>query len=356
MADEAGRLTSCSQIYQLTKPEVIEVLQSYGEEIDSTDNLDKLRRQLSQRFKREKDLPQKEEAPDIPLTGLIDFTSTLDIELTEQTDTMTPPTHPPGIAQLRDTVRKWNLRFNGETDPISFLERIDELAEAYEISKEQLLGTLPQVFSDKALLWYRNNKADWTTWEDFREQFGVQFLPRRYLKNLEEEIRTRVQKNREPARDYVIAIQTKMRRLGTMTPADQLERIYDNLLPGYKLYIKPKDCKRLSALLESCAEYEEIQAAMNQSPPVIAQKFLPKPAPSQSRPTVSSQSVSTMKAKEPPKPAATNPVTDRTAICWRCGLTGHSRFRCQNPAKKFCTYCRKEGVWTTDCCLKKSGN
>jgi hypothetical protein len=36
-------------------------------------------------------------------------------------------------ASLCNQVRKWNIRFDGYADPVSFMERLNELIEAYEI-------------------------------------------------------------------------------------------------------------------------------------------------------------------------------------------------------------------------------
>lgn len=35
-----------------------------------------------------------------------------------------------------DQVRKWSVRFDGKQDPLSFIERVEELAIAYVISKD----------------------------------------------------------------------------------------------------------------------------------------------------------------------------------------------------------------------------
>jgi len=48
------------------------------------------------------------------------------------------------------------------------VERVEKLQQGYEFSGEQLLMGLPELLRGKTLLWYRNNRASWTIWEEFR--------------------------------------------------------------------------------------------------------------------------------------------------------------------------------------------
>lgn len=55
-------------------------------------------------------------------------------------------------------VYKWNLHFCGDDNFSlnSFLDRVDELSVARKITKEDLLGSAIDLFSGRALLWYRS--------------------------------------------------------------------------------------------------------------------------------------------------------------------------------------------------------
>jgi hypothetical protein len=180
--------------------------------------------------------------------------------------------HQPSPWHVCDTVRRWNVKYNGETDAIAFLERLEELIEAYKFTHEDLLTALPQLLSDKALLWYRNNKLLWNEWKDFMISFQNWFLPSRYRQNLQREIINRTQAAKETARSYSVAINTLLRRLGTGTTEEKLQRVYENLQPKYKLYIKRRDFATLDELLELATEYEELEEA--------AVEFCPPPPPS----------------------------------------------------------------------------
>ncbi|XP_045773871.1 uncharacterized protein LOC123874715 [Maniola jurtina] len=55
-------------------------------------------------------------------------------------------------------VAKWNVKFNGTTDPRSFIERIEELQGCYGVSDAKLFRSAAQLFSDQALIWFRGLK------------------------------------------------------------------------------------------------------------------------------------------------------------------------------------------------------
>lgn len=146
----------------------------------------------------------------------------------EDTDTRPVAATPLSPAELCDKVRKWGIRFDGSGDPLSFLERIEELRECYGFRDSDVLQTLPEMLKGRALLWYRNHKAVWRTWNEAVQSFHLYFLSHRYKYKLEEEIRNRVQRPRETAAEYVTDILTLMRRYDRMSRTSQLDRIYEN--------------------------------------------------------------------------------------------------------------------------------
>ena len=62
-----------------------------------------------------------------------------------------------GQTRAIDRLRKWNLRFTGKTDVIPFLGRLEELADIYEVDMHQLPRLMPELLTEKALQWFRNN-------------------------------------------------------------------------------------------------------------------------------------------------------------------------------------------------------
>jgi len=82
---------------------------------------------------------------------------------------------------------------------------------------------LPELLRDETLLWYRNNRASWITWEEFSREFRQQYLPRRYRGQMVREIQGRMQRPDEPFHKYATAMLMNMRRAGGFSQEDQID-------------------------------------------------------------------------------------------------------------------------------------
>ena len=127
----------------------------------------------------------------------------------------------------------------------------------YEVDLEYLPRMMPEVLKENALVWYRNNNQQWTTWRQLREDFLRFFLPSRYFEQLEDEIRKRKQRPREPFKSYTLSMQNLMRH-SAYTEGQKLERIFRNALPEYVWYIRRRDFHTLSDLLEMADDLESL--------------------------------------------------------------------------------------------------
>ena len=104
-----------------------------------------------------------------------------------------PPRTTPGPVErikLINQIRKWGHHFDGK-DPLSFLERTEELRVSYGLEGEHLLLGLPELLRGDALLWHRNNAGQWSTWEEFSENLRQAFLPPGYQRRMKLEIQGR---------------------------------------------------------------------------------------------------------------------------------------------------------------------
>lgn len=168
------------------------------------------------------------------------------------------------LLNIVDLVRKWSIQYDGGKDPLIFVERLEELAELYNVCKNILPKTMPELFKDRALIWFRNNNKHWDTWESFKTDFLKFFLPSRYFEKLEDDVRRRYQRPRELFKDYVLSLQRLMRHTD-MTEPQKLERIYRNAQPNYLWYIHRRDFTNLNELLCLADELESIPTANNSS-------------------------------------------------------------------------------------------
>ena len=59
-------------------------------------------------------------------------------------------------------IEKWNLKFSGEVKKLSdhnFLERVEELRLARNLSTKQIFDSAIDLFEGKALNWFRGNRT-----------------------------------------------------------------------------------------------------------------------------------------------------------------------------------------------------
>jgi len=305
-------------IHALSKEELTEVLKRY--QLDTTGTIDELRRKLKTFAER----------------NPTEFHLTVNPTETVGTETMTEKTGTLPQTQLGETmnlVRKWGCHFTGK-DPLAFLERIEELRSGYGLTNEQLLRCLPELITGEPLLWYRNNRESWTTWEDFVASFRLCYLPHNNTA-LDREIRDRVQKPNEPFRLYATALQTMMRRLGGLGPSQQIDRIYENMKPSYRRYIRRTEVKTVEELIYRVTEHESIEQAE---------------AEYNSRITREKNHSTTASSKGTKADTAMiSPTYRKNDCCWNCGQRGHHRTECKRPFQKFCSTCGKTGVLTRDC-------
>ncbi|XP_074097695.1 uncharacterized protein LOC141526561 [Cotesia typhae] len=215
-------------------------------------------------------------------------------------------------------VRKWGVVFKGERDVLDFLERLEELAESYGYEMDDLLPCIPILLREKALLWYRNNKRVWDSWEDFVLDLKAFYLPPGLELELEEQIRNRVQGPIESAAEYATRIQTLMRRHGQMSPSARLTRLYQNLRPEYRRYMKRTEFSSVPELLRLAGELEQLTVQEKAS----------------SRRENKTTSAKTSAPSKPNTPLELFEYNWREN-CWRCRQKGHRKFECTNRWVKF---------------------
>lgn len=141
------------------------------------------------------------------------------------------------------------MTFDDKTDAVAFLERVEELADEYDVQKELLVQALPELFRKDAILWFRNNKRQCNTWNNFVREFKLFFFPVEYEKGLEDEITRRFQQPTENGREFIIQIQTMIRRLGRWSRTGELNCIFRHLLPEYRQYIRRSNIASVNELM-----------------------------------------------------------------------------------------------------------
>ncbi|XP_037934036.1 putative mediator of RNA polymerase II transcription subunit 26 [Teleopsis dalmanni] len=167
----------------------------------------------------------------------------------------------PPMCSYRQTieyVEKWSFRYHGGKDTLDFIEHIEELADMYNIDVNLIPRTMPLLLEGEALEWFRNNNCRWSLWTRFKFDFLSFFISARYLENLQDDVISRHQKPNENFKTYLIDIKNLMRRACT-NPDSQLERIYQNMSPDYRIFIRRRDFSSLEQLKILADDFEELR-------------------------------------------------------------------------------------------------
>lgn len=259
------------------------------------------------------------------------------------------------FAQTADRMRRWGITFDGTSDPLRFIERLEERAASYRVNTEYMPQAIPELLEGTAEDWFRTSGLQGGTWKTFRAEFLDFFLPPRYFQRLEDEIRVRYQQPNEAFKTYLLEIRLMMRRAG-YTEAQELERAYENMLPEYQLFVRRTDINNLRDLTALATNYEvtrERERSRRQwNPyPESTQSRRSEPrgtpwAPTIVKPSLASDATTTtMNAT----PGELHRINTREA-CRNCGVTGHFARECRGQRVLHCWTCGKQGIRTIDCC------
>ncbi|XP_022188087.2 uncharacterized protein LOC111046770 [Nilaparvata lugens] len=322
-----------SWVYRLSKEEAVNYLESLG--LSAVGTLTELRRRMVEHHRSRTAATSQTRRDDaIPGTSRVYSEPSLHNRVNRPTGIEPAPHRSSGTysqGAVCDKVRSWNLRFDGVSDAPSFIERLTELQSAYGISGEQSLIALPELMERGALLWMRNRRSQWRTWADFVEAFKLRYYPHTYSDDLESQIIARKQREGEPADEYAEALLTLMRRLGSYDGDRIYQRVYQNLLPRYKLHVRSVGAQNIDQLLDITREYEAIRAEEKHS------------RLSSRNTKIEDNKRGENSAKATTKPRETKVIeessTSQGPVCWNCKKTGHWRSTCPELSK--CKECGK---------------
>ncbi len=131
---------------------------------------------------------------------------------------VTPPvhTHPPNV--LTSSVMAGSSSFCARSpirlefpsfcescetaEVLNFIEQCENFLEIRPLPSVELIGTLSTVLKGPALSWRKAEEAKVIDWQSFKKAFMVAFLSEDYLSEVEEKLRTLVQKPRQRLRDF----------------------------------------------------------------------------------------------------------------------------------------------------------
>lgn len=245
-------------------------------------------------------------------------------------------------------VSQWKLQFSGNVQKLSvmsFLERVEELKIARNVSDQELFHSCIDLFSDKALSWYRSIRTSVSTWQELTILLKRDFLPEDYDECLLSEIKNRIQGPQEDVLSYILAVEALFLRLGERkTEKYVVKQIVRNLHPTFANALVLHEISSISELKDRCRRIEDIQirASKYRTPPSKRSELLePDLACLPARDNTSVTYDNTLK----------NAQVERSKdyMCWNCGLGDHLFRSCTRPSTIFCYICGKKNFTTKTC-------
>lgn len=247
-------------------------------------------------------------------------------------------------------VAKWNItKFDGVSNRISlsaFLENVEELRESRNVSYDELFAAASDLFTGKALLWFRSIKSRVKNWSQLVLELRLQFLPEDFNDKLFEEIKQRTQGSDESMGIYIAVMSNMFNRLTvTVTEAARLKILLKNINPFYQSQLGLIKIESVRELLELGRKLEARKASI--------EAFVPPP---RNRGTLMEPDLAYVCADSP---SVSSPRCVDEVVCWNCKTPGHIASKCAVQRKKrYCFRCGQPDVTVRTCnkCNRSSEN
>lgn len=254
-------------------------------------------------------------------------------------------------------INKWRVTFDGGPGLSSFLEQIEEMRIARNVTPQQLFEAAVELFTGNARIWYRTIRNSISSWEGLVTALRTAFLPCDYEINLWDEIRNRTQGDNEPVVIYLAIMENLFSRLSRIPV--ELERVgfvRRNLQPYLQAQLALQDVQSMAHLGQLCKMLEDARtrASKFKNPPTPIQSLEPDLAYRRNRVEARAASIETRPLDE----SATKLLPDLSTVnmpsrpfgaCWNCNQTGHLAIRCPLPRQLKCFRCGKPDVTVRNC-------
>lgn len=268
---------------------------------------------------------------------------------TVQSSTTNPP-RPKSVP-----VSQWNLKFTGESNSMSlssFLERVEELKMARNVSEDELFRSGIDLFQGRAYIWYLSARKKAQDWQSLVVLLRKQFQPRDYNDKLFEEIKNRTMGPHESIGIYIAVMENLFSRLSVkLSEKARLRIIMNNITPFYQTQLALTNIDSIDELLDFCQRLEACKTSVEgyKAPPSRKTDRLLEPDLAYVDEYRANLSVSL--ADE------VNTRNPRNVMkCYNCKVAGHKASECKEPHHRRCFKCGKPNFTVRTCpaCNNKS--
>lgn len=279
-------------------------------------------------------------------------------------------------------VYKLGVQFDGEsTKLLSFIEKVEELALSRNISKKNLFDSASDLFSGKAIFWFRHIKSSVNDWDSLILKLKQDFLQSDIDDEIWHQIRNRKQGKNEPAILFISCLEALFNRLShQVAEVTKVKYLKLGLHQTYRDRLALIDIDSVITLGNLCKKLEENMVIPSTSmqtknvsslvDPELAyvsdnmsvsterssncfsnssskkNKYFSKSRNQNSTISVSNNTNSEQKSTPP-----------SAVICWKCKLPNHTFRSCKAKInKKFCFKCGLSDVTLKNCSNCNQGN
>lgn len=239
-------------------------------------------------------------------------------------------------------LNSFNLKFDGTSCVRVFVERLEELRQARNVSEEHMLVAFSDLLDKAALHWYRNNKSNFHSYtqllKGLREDFDIPDLDYK----LRIEIMQRTQSRTESIVGYLSTMQGMFSRLTTpMKSEEQLDILMHNIRPEYMKELALHKIDSILTLKQLC---KQLELARSREEQFVEPNFNNFRVTTDLNPRFQARPVNRQVS------ALNEPSTSRSTVrqCFRCNRTNHYTSQCR-LREIVCFKCGKKGVRRTEC-------
>lgn len=254
--------------------------------------------------------------------------------------------------------KEWGIHFSGEESGLSinaFLERIEEIREARNVTMQDLYQSAFDLFKGTALVWYRAMRREVNSWQELVSELRKEFEPQEYQDRLWEEIKRRTQGPTETVGIFVAIMKNYFNRIPERPTEEQMLKVLmKNLHPYYLDRLALTNIENIKDLIEVGRKLENAKWKINVHQPPPNSRGLLEPDLAYDPPNRRSDDRDSSKVCS--MSTSTQPV--RRFACWNCSSTGHAFRQCKAPRTLFCEGCGLKDTRRNACprCSKRSGN
>lgn len=251
-------------------------------------------------------------------------------------------------------VRNWGIKFSGTgSDSLNcFLERVEELRVARNLSKRRLFDEAIDLFEGRALAWFRVIRSTVRDYDSLITLLKEEFQPPHYDRQLFEEIKRRTQGSDESIGMFIAIMGNLFSRLNQTIPeSTKLEILLENIDPYYQPHLAFVDIQSVSQLLDCCRKLDAKRRLMREFVP-------PKAGQSTLEPDLAYRASKCGSARPSGRVSAVSADVVTSSRCWNCDQVGHMASSCSADKVRHCYRCGKKGETVRSCpkCNKSSGN